>query len=153
MAPKKPAAEQESETTSNGLRDATGELDLSRVTGEGWRPKEGDEIRGQLRTITRGWSDWQNAFYPILTIAKDGTGELVSLHCFHDVLLKQVLSLKPKIGEYVGCRFHGEEQTKDGKRTVKLYTFAVQRDSEESDPYEGLTVPEPVTGTSAAVAS
>ena len=115
-------------------------LDLKRG-GEGWRPKPGAEVRGILRSINRGWSDWADNYYPILTIEQDD-GKLVDVHCFHAVLLNRVLTLKPNVGEYVGVKFHGQEPSKDGKRTVSLYSFDVSRpDAESGDPYAGFAEP------------
>lgn len=106
--------------------------------GEGWRPEVDDEVRGILRSIDKGWSDWTGSYYPILTIEQDG-GKLVSVHCFHSVLLNRVLQLKPREGEYVGCKFFGSEKTNDGKRTVQLYAFDVVRaEARDSDPYAGI---------------
>lgn len=111
------------------------ELHLDLAGGKGWRPKDGDEVRGILRAIDKGWSDWGSNWYPILTIEQDD-GKLVAIHCFHSVLLSRVKSLRPLPGEYVGVKYHGTEPTNDKKRTVALYSFDVSRpDGDSADPY------------------
>lgn len=106
--------------------------------GKGWRPKKGSEVRGILRSVGKGWSDWDFDWYPILTIEQDD-GSLVAVHCFHAVLLNRVMALKPRRGEYVGVKCHGTEKTTDGKRTVVLYSFDVSRPgADDSDPYSGF---------------
>lgn len=110
-------------------------LNLDLQSAKGWRPKKGDELVGTLVSISRGWSDWASAFYPILTVEK-GDGSLTSVHCFHSVLVNRVMDLKPRVGETVGIKCHGQEKTNDGKRTVTLYSLDVARDaSDPSDPY------------------
>src|SRR5438132_899707 len=105
--PKRPKETHHMATAMKQDTPASPPLDLKRG-GEGWRPKPGAEVRGILRSINRGWSDWADNYYPILTIEQDD-GKLVDVHCFHAVLLNRVLTLKPNVGEYVGVKFHGQE--------------------------------------------
>lgn len=117
------------------------ELDLDLAGGKGWRPKKGDEVRGILKSVSKGWSDWANGWYPILTIEQED-GSLTMVHAFHSVLLNEIKTMRPMPGEYVGVKFHGEQKTNDGKRTFASYTFAVSRpEGDASDPYDQFPDP------------
>src|SRR5438046_64171 len=118
--------------------------------GKGWKPKDGDEVQGILRAIDKGWSDWSQDFYPILTIERED-GSLVAVHAFHSVLFSRLMTLRPRVGEYVGVKYHGQEKSNDGKRTVSLYSFDVSRpDADESDAFAGFTEPKGAEATADA---
>jgi hypothetical protein len=87
---------------------------------EGWRPEPGDTIAGKIVSTDKGWSDFKNAFYPILTI-QTAEGE-ISVHCFHQTLLSRLKAMRPKIGDDISITYQGKRETKDGKRTAAIYS-------------------------------
>lgn len=108
--------------------------DMQNTDAEGWRPESGDMLIGTVEDIDIGWSDFRGE-YPILTIrAGEGTqsanvnpGEVVKVHCFHDVLFSRVQTLRPVPGETVGVQFHGKHPHKTKpSQTVSRYTLKVQ---------------------------
>lgn len=88
----------------------------------GWRPEEGETLRGKVTGLEKGWSDYTSAFYPIVQIQKEGTQEAVNVHCFHAVLKRRMLALSPKIGDKLEITYHGQRDSKDGRRKVSVYT-------------------------------
>lgn len=120
----------------------TGGFDLDREGGEGWRPNPGDILTGTVLSINNRWSDWTNAFYPVLTIQPDGGGDPKSIHAFHAALFRRVLTLRPQEGERIGIKYHGEVENSDGKTKSKIYTLKVDRaPGSGHDPYAGLRSP------------
>jgi hypothetical protein len=47
------------------------------------------------------------------------------VHCFHEVLQRRMLDLRPQPGERVRVTYHGTKRSADGKRTISLYTVEV----------------------------
>ncbi len=94
---------------------------------QGWRPEPGQVIVGEVTDVSRAWSDYRNGYYPIVTIQPEGDGnpEPVAVHAFHDVLLRRMVELRPKVGERIGIKFDGQRETKDGKRSVSIYTVKI----------------------------
>lgn len=93
----------------------------------GWRPEDGETLKGKVTGLDKGWSDYANAFYPIVQVQKDGSSEVVNVHCFHAVLKRRMLSLSPKIGDKLEITYHGQRDSKDGKRKVSVYTVTSDR--------------------------
>src|SRR6266487_2231880 len=109
-------------------------------TAEGWRPEVGDVIIGVVTDIARGFSDYRESYYPIVTIQPD-EGSPVAVHCFHTVLLNRMVELKPKIGETIGIKFvkGSEKSTDKGKRgnTASIYNVRVKGRS-DSDIWNSM---------------
>ena len=95
---------------------------------EGWRPSEGDVLTGTVTEISKGWSDYADAYYPIVTIEEAGTGKLVAVHCFHEILKQRMMDARPTIGQELEIAHLGEKSTKDGKRTYIAYSVKVPGD-------------------------
>jgi|SRR5215469_10658589 len=94
---------------------------MTEEEASGWRPVEGEKIEGKIIDLTRTWSDQSNSWYPIVVLKK-GDGSVVNVHCFHYTLRTRLLDRQPKIGDRLIIAFHGKRPTKDGKRTVAIYS-------------------------------
>lgn len=92
------------------------------VVSDAWRPSVGDVLEGTVIDVDAGWSDQSEGFYPIVKVAREGTGETVTVHAFHQKLAERLKLLRPSSGEKIIISYDGEVPTKDGKRTVNLYT-------------------------------
>jgi hypothetical protein len=92
----------------------------------GWRPKEGDKLVGKVTDLTLGWSDYTQSNYPIVTVHDEDKDEDVAIHCFHYVLKKKMEELKPQVGERIGVAMTGSKPSKDGRRTITLYSVKVE---------------------------
>lgn len=88
---------------------------------EGWRPSAGDSITGKVFSLERGWSDYQGEFYPIVTI-EQSDGKRVNVHAFHAVLKNRLAAVRPGIGDTLTITYHGQRDSKDGRRRVSIYS-------------------------------
>lgn len=105
----------------------------------GWKPEEGDLLIGTVSGLSKGWSDYKQGFYPIVTITPELDkcnpeprsdslpGEPIAVHGFQFVLEDRFSSLKPMPGERIGIKVGPKVPTKDGKRTVQTYTVKMER--------------------------
>ena len=109
----------------------------------GWKPEEGDLLVGTVVGLSRGWSDYLNGFYPIVTISPDQEqsrpypihsdseeGQPVAVHCFQYVLMDRMTALRPESGELIAIKMGPKIPTKDGKRSVQTYTVSMNRDED-----------------------
>jgi hypothetical protein len=121
-------------------------------TATGWRPNEGDQLVGVVISLDKGWSDYKNSFYPIVTLKSDD-GTVTNVHCFHAVLERRMLSLAPAIGDKLRITMQGKSRTKDGKREVTNYTVESNRKQDSGAFWEGLggSQSAPATARSAPV--
>lgn len=89
---------------------------------EGWRPSEGDIVRGTITDITMATSDYNGSKYPIIEIqTEDGA---VAVHGFHAVLRNKLAQLKPMPGETIAIKYIGKskkEPTTKGMSPPELY--------------------------------
>ena len=108
---------------------------------DGWRPDEGDKIVGTIVGLSKGWSDYRQGFYPIVTIHDEATGKDIAVHGFHHALNRELIALKPKLGERIGIKCGAKVKTKDGKRNVQTYTVKVEGRTE--DIWGSLSAPTP----------
>jgi len=107
----------------NPTRNASKEEDEPQVIpSSGWRPEPGDVVSGRIVAVSRGWSDWTNSYYPLVTIHDDAQDRNIDVHCFHQTLESRLMEVRPKVGERLEIVYHGKTQTKDGKRTVAIYS-------------------------------
>lgn len=95
---------------------------------QGWRPEPGDVVDGKLVSLTRGWSDWLQGHYPILTIHDKDQKRDIDVHCFHQVLHERLLELRPKIGDMLRVEYRGQVKSQDGKRTISIYNITAPDD-------------------------
>lgn len=98
---------------------------------DGWRPEPGDKVIGKIIGLQKGWSDQQGAYYPIIILEDELTGEAVSVHGFHYVLKERLASLRPVVGERIGIKMGDKIPSKDGRRTIQTYTVRVEGRSED----------------------
>lgn len=99
---------------------------------EGWRPSDGATISGPILEVKSGQSDYHKSKHPILIIEdRNQDGKLVAVHAFHRVLWRRIVQLKPKPGEVITITYHGQQDSKDGKRKSNLYSANIEgRDAE-----------------------
>ena len=113
-----------------------GQLDAGDAVG--WKPEEGDLLIGEVVGLSRGWSDYKDAFYPIVTIKPNDGSDPVAVHGFQFVLEDRFTALKPMVGEEIGIKVGPKVPTKDGKRSVQTYTVKMNR---SEDIWSDLTGP------------
>lgn len=101
-------------------------MNLADDFAEGWRPEEGDKIVGKVVDLGRGWSDYKDGFYPIVTVHDEEQDKDIAIHCFQTVLERKMREFKPKVGERIGIEFQGKRPTKNGKNQVAVYIVKVQ---------------------------
>ena len=124
------------------MTDQTQEFTETLEAGDaaGWKPEEGDVLVGVVSGLSKGWSDYKNGFYPIVTITPDlerctpnpprsdtEPGAAIAVHGFQFVLEDRFTALKPMPGERIGIKVGPKIPTKDGKRTVQTYTVKMDR--------------------------
>lgn len=93
---------------------------LDREYAPGWRPAEGEIVRGTVVGVDLGSRDhdYGGGRYPIVTLRlapgfaatiKDGTtSEEVALHAIHSQLAGKLAAIEPKIGDAIGVKYVGE---------------------------------------------
>jgi len=113
--------------------------DMDLRESRGWRPAEGDTLIGTVVEVSRNWSDYARAYYPIVTVQSEGeNSELIAVHCFHAVLKDRILALRPVVGDRIGIKYVGSRDGKQPGTTVNLYTVRVQGKTNAGDPYAGM---------------
>jgi len=95
---------------------------MTQDEGTGWRPEEGERVEGKIIDLTRAWSDQGTGGWYPLVVLKKADGSIVNIHCFHHTLRTRLLDRQPKVGERLIVTFHGKRETRDGKRTVAIYS-------------------------------
>jgi len=119
---------------STDEQTAAEQFGLSDALPEGWRPEEGDLVIGKILSMTKGWSDYQQSYYPILVIHNELTDEDIAIHGFHFVMLDRLTSLRPKVGERIGIKMGPKIPLKGNpKQSVQTYTIKVDGRSEDID--------------------
>ena len=107
---------------------------------QGWRPEAGDVIVGHVHALGMHPGQVTARFtsdpWAIITIARESTGELVDVHCFHASLSRQVMALRPLKGERIGICYHGKRKTKDG--SAEFASYSVNIDGRAADIWETL---------------
>lgn len=98
---------------------------------EGWRPEEGSKIVGKVIGVQKGWSDQGESYYPIIIIDDELSGQKVSVHGFHFVLKDRLASLRPQLGERIGIKMGAKVPSKDGRRSIQLYTVRIDGRAED----------------------
>ena len=99
-----------------------------------WRPdqEDPDTIIGKVVDIQVGTSDYDP--YPLIVIQQDDGSEK-AIHGFHTVLKNELLRNKPQIGERIGIKYLGEQETKPGSRFKSFigYRVSVEREASNFD--------------------
>ena len=96
-------------------------------TPEGWRPTEGSTLTGPISGFDLGWSDQKGKSYPIVIVADQSqNGKLIAVHAFHSVLVRRLKQLRPEAGEVITIVYHGQQPSKDGQRTISLYSASIE---------------------------
>jgi hypothetical protein len=92
-----------------------------------WRPdqKDPDTIIGEVLEIQVGTSDY--APYPLLIVRQDD-GTEKAIHGFHTVLKNELLRHKPQVGERLGVKYLGEQETKPGSKFKSFIGYRVHVD-------------------------
>lgn len=122
---------------SSDPKDLVSQLDAGDAPG--WKPEEGDVLVGNVVALAKGWSNYTQQYYPIVTIAPDMDkcdpaprsdalpGEPVAVHAMQYVLMDRFTRLKPEPGERIGIKVGPKLPTKDGARQVQTYTVKMDR--------------------------
>lgn len=116
---------------------------MNLTPAEGWRPHEGAVLIGTVERIDAAWSDYIGGYYPLVVVAPDDGSASVAVHCFHDILRKRMMLLKPRVGERIGIKYHGQTKTQDGKRTVSQYTVKIDGRDSDADVWGAMSDPTP----------
>lgn len=74
---------------------------------EGWRPKAGDKLIGNIVEISARESEYGGT-YPLVIVSTED-GREVAIHGFHAVLKNELARLRPKTGDKLGVRYHGRD--------------------------------------------
>ena len=114
------------------------ESEFEYVQSEGWKPKPGVVMEGEVLDISSGYSTYKDENYPILTI-QPAEGEPKDVHCFHEVLRNKILQLRPQVGEKVGIKYLGKTKKK-GNTKEEVATYIVRVKGRRSvDPYAAMS--------------
>lgn len=89
----------------------------------GWKPDEGDTIVGSIQKISASTPS-KYGIYPIVLVMTED-GELVNLHCFHNVLRNRLLEQRPKVGERIAVKYVGREQGKNFDEPYYSYSVVM----------------------------
>lgn len=98
---------------------------------EGWRPDPGDVLSGEVTEVAKGWSDYTDSYYPIVTLRTDD-GKMVNVHCFHEILKERMLDARPVVGTKLEVECLGEKRTRDDKRSYVGYRVTVPGETGEN---------------------
>lgn len=125
----------------------TFEESLDQELAEGWRPEEGDKIIGKIVNMTKGWSDYQQQYYPIIVVHDEVTDRDVSVHAFHTALARRLIALKPRVGDRIGIKMGPKVPLKGNpKQSVQTYTCRVE--GKQEDIWADIQDPRAVTDRS-----
>lgn len=110
---------------------------LDREYAPGWRPAEGEVVRGVVvdLDLTQRDATYGGGEYPVVTIrladafsatTKHGTvTDEVGLHCLHSQLAGKLAAIRPKVGDSIGVKFVGEPV---GEARAKRYRADMSTD-------------------------
>lgn len=119
------------------LFDKLTEMDIAilSVTAEGWRPEDGDQIKGRVLAVKIGHSDLNDKFpeYPIVVILPDGAttaDKAITVHGFHLVLRNELISQRPEYGDKIFIMAMGNlgrESKVKGQEPPEIYAVHVTK--------------------------
>lgn len=133
------------------MTDTDMEAALDQELPAGWKPNEGDKLIGKVIGLSKGWSDYQEQYYPIIMIHDDETNTDVSVHAFHSALANRLMALKPEVGETIGIKMGPKVPLKrNPAQSVQTYTVKVKGRSEKI--WEDMKDPRAAAATAATQA-
>jgi hypothetical protein len=105
---------------------------LTMRSAEGWRPEPGEKVSGTIAHISAAQSEYGT--YPVITIAAETddpeTVRFVAVHAFHHTLKRDLIAIRPEVGQRLSVVYVGEQETGreiDGKPvTYQLYTVTAE---------------------------
>jgi len=103
--------------------------ELLRPPAEGWRPKPGDVLIGEVVALAER-EGFAGLRYPVVEVKTD-EGDYVAIHAFHVVLRDELERQRPKVGDRLGVAYHG--LVEKGESRYELYRVKVVR-IDEHDP-------------------
>lgn len=119
-------------TTQKEAETAAAEFGLSDALPEGWRPTEGSVLIGNVVGLTKGWSDYQQSFYPIVIVHDELSGKDIAVHGFHFVMMDRLTALRPQVGERIGFKMGPKVPLKSNpKQSVQTYTVKIEGRTED----------------------
>jgi hypothetical protein len=81
--------------------------DLIDMDVEGWRPDRNEKLVGRVALIQTAGEGSQFGSYPLLTIVRDSDGDVVNVHCFHEVLRREVARQEVGVGDHIAIKYLG----------------------------------------------
>ena len=115
------------------------------ATSQAWIPTHvGEQLVGEVVDIDLVWSDFRNAYYPMLTVRTDAGTER-KFHAFRAVPYNDIIKWQPVVGERVVITYHGLGKAKAGMNPPHITRVRVEgRSSADArDIYRRLQAPEP----------
>lgn len=121
VTPPSTAGNPQANHVANNLLDQ-----LDEAQAEGWRPKAGDKIVGQV--VERSMSSpGQYGAYPILTL-QHPDGSKTAVHAFHTVLRNEIERLAVLLHDTIAIKYEGiKSSDKAGGQEYESYRVALQR--------------------------
>lgn len=105
-----------------------------RLNREDWEPVPGDQLVGEITSITVRIGKSEKP-YPVLVVKDDdGTEHIVSCAMFAG----DVITHRPVVGERVGVKFWGPQPRTDGDGTWDKYTVAFEKERTAEVDWDGM---------------
>lgn len=83
--------------------------------------RAGEAVEGTIVALDVTSSEYTTDDIPVITLRQDD-GILRSVRGYHTTLRRDLEKLGLQVGDYLGIRYDGKKQTKDGKRSFHAYT-------------------------------
>lgn len=96
----------------------------------GWKPEPGDKLVGTVVNLETGGEGSTFGSYPLLTIALDGSGELLMVHAFHSVLRRELSRKSVGMGDRLGIKYIG---VREGGEFGKFESYRVVVQARSTD--------------------
>lgn len=111
--------------------DSSTPIDLDTLLDQditAWRPEVGDKLIGRVLNVEVAGQDSTFGAYPLLTVRRDGDGQLVNLHAFHGVIRKELARKGVGEGDRIGVKYLGTAEGGDFGE-YENYRVVVERQS------------------------
>lgn len=83
--------------------------------------RAGESVEGTIVSLDVTSSEYTTDDIPVIIVRQDD-GVLRSVRGYHTTLRRDLEKLGLQVGDYLGIRYDGKKQTKDGKRSFHAYT-------------------------------
>jgi hypothetical protein len=139
--------------TPSGTSKPAARPDLTALTkiqaAQAWRPTTGDALEGRLVRILKRQNSTEYGAYPVLIVDTGDPQHYTAVHCFHTILLDQLMTFKPRPGDDIFLTYHGKVKSKnkaaDGaQRYYHQYVLVVNNELAVEDfEYDAESTDEP----------